>query len=82
MCSLNALNFIALIPSRSIRQMLATISGAEYYSSVSKTRKRVLFLRPPRNVNFGIFTSDDSGAVTAIKKCTKKRDARANLFFC
>ena len=35
-----ASNFIALIPSRSICRMLAIFSGAEFYKTVSKFRKR------------------------------------------
>ena len=32
-------NFIALIPTRSFRQMLANLSGVEFYKTVSKFRK-------------------------------------------
>ena len=33
-------NFIALIPSRSVRQTVANISGVEFLKTVSKFRKR------------------------------------------
>ena len=33
-------NFIALIPSRSVRQMVANFSGVEFLKTVSKFRKR------------------------------------------
>jgi len=39
-CVLAALNFIALIPSRSIYQMLANFSGVEFLRTVLKFRKR------------------------------------------
>ena len=46
---------------------------------VEEKKKKVVVLgsRPPQNVKF----SRRSYAVTA-KKCTKKRDARAELLFC
>ena len=79
-CSRAAMNLIALILSRSIRQMLA-IFWNEFQKSVSKLRKRkrefvVLCSRPPQNVK-----SRRICAVTA-KKCTKRRDALAELLFC
>ena len=33
-------NFIALIPSRSVRQMVANFSGVEFLKTVSKFRRR------------------------------------------
>ena len=44
-----------------------------------KKKYAVLCSRPPQNVKLGFFTSY-SRAVTG-KKCTKKRDARAELLF-
>ena len=35
-----ASNFIALIPCRSVRQMLAIFSGIEFFKTVSRIRKR------------------------------------------
>ena len=67
----------SLIPARSIRQMLAIFSGAEFYKTVSKFRKRkrkslscVHVLDKTSNKAL----SRCSRAATA-KKCTKKRDA-------
>ena len=61
---------IALIPSRSIRQMLANFSGLEVFKTVAKFRKRKnkALSRPRRGVT--------------AKKSTKMRDARAELLFC
>ena len=68
-----ASNFIALLLSRSNRQMLVIFSGVEFLKTVSKFRKRKrkslsCRSRPQQNMNLGIFTSlataVASGAVT------------------
>ena len=48
-------NFTAIIPSRSIRQMLAIFSGIEVQEKEKKFV--VLSLRPPLKVKLGIFTT-------------------------
>ena len=51
---------IVIIPTRSLCQMQANSSGAEFLSTISKFMKRMNFviasLRPLRNVKLGIFT--------------------------
>ena len=52
--------FIVIIPTRSLCQMQANSSGAEFLSTISKFMKRMNFviacLRPSQNVKLGIFT--------------------------
>ena len=55
-------NFIALIPSRSIRQMLAIffwIWNLKIFIKVQEKKTKVVVVcsRPPQNLKFGIFTS-------------------------
>ena len=55
-----ASNFIALIPYRSIRQMLANFGGVEFQRTVGEVKKKedvVLCLRPLQNVKLFNFTS-------------------------
>ena len=55
-----AWNVIALIPSRSICQMLANFSEVEFLKTIEvqeKKNKVVLCSRPLQNVKLGIFTS-------------------------
>ena len=80
-----ASNFIALIPSRSIRQMLTFFvlelnSKRLYRSSGKKKRKSSSCVHVLHKTWHQVF-SRRSRAVTA-KKCTKKPDARAELLFC
>ena len=76
--------FIGLIPSRSVRQMLANFSGVEFWRTVAKVTNRKRKSLPCVHVlpAWNTALSRDSHAKTA-KKCTKKkRDARVNLLFC
>ena len=72
-----ALQAIALIPSRLIRQMLANFFEVQFCITAQAKKKRfvVLCSRPRQHV-----LSRCSSATTA-KKCTKKLDARAKLLF-
>ena len=77
------------IPSRSIRQMLPISSGDKFLKTASKIRKRKtnslscvhFFTFPTKGIFAWAFSRRRSRAATA-KKCTKKRDARAESFFC
>ena len=83
-----ASNF-ALIPPRSIRQMLPISSGDKFWKTASKIRKRKtnslscvhFFTFPTKGIFAWAFSRRRSRAATA-KKCTKKRDARAESLFC
>ena len=80
---LAALNFMTLILSRLIRQMLANFfevdSKGLYQSSGKEKKVVVLCSRPRQNVKLGTFTlkSWNDG-----KEMYKKRDARAKLLYC
>ena len=72
-----------LIPTRSIRQMLAKFlelnSKTLYQSSGKEQESRCLRSRPGQNVKLGTFTG--CSRVATAKKCTEKRDARAKMLF-
>ena len=81
---LAALNFMTLILSRLIRQMLVNFFGIDSKGLYQRSGKEkesccLVFPSSSKNVKLGIFTC--SRATTA-KKCTKKRDARAKLWCC
>ena len=65
--------------------MQANFPGFDFLGTALKFRKRkkisssLVYARPQLNMKIGF--SRGSQAVTA-KKCTKKRDAHANLLFC
>ena len=80
-------NFFASIWNRSICQMQATFPGAEFlrtlFIHMFKQRKGkfvVVCPRPIKNVALGGFTSQWCTG-RQLEKCTKKRDARAELLF-
>ena len=78
-----ASNFIALIPSRSIRQMLAfflELSSKILYQSSGKEKESRYLVFTSSTKREIRELSHRSRAVTA-RKCAKKRDARAKLFF-
>ena len=73
-------NFIALIPSRSVRQMLAIFSGIEFLKTVSRIRKRKRKSVHAFHKTWNYACSRRSRAVTA-EKCSKKRDAVQSCCF-
>ena len=87
--NLRCFKLYRLIPSRSIRQMLPIFSGVEFLKTASKIRKRKskqlscvhFFMFSTKGKFAWAFSRRRSRAVT-VKKCTKRRDARAELLFC
>ena len=83
-----ASNF-TLIPPRSIRQMLPIFSGVEFLKTASKIRWKKtnllscvhFFTFPTKGIFAWPFSRRRSRAAT-VKKCTKKRDVRAESLFC
>ena len=84
---LAASNFIALIPSRSIRQILPFFFWSwilkDYIEVQQKEKKFVVLCSATSSTKGDIryIFSRRSRAVTA-KKCTKKHDAGAESLFC
>ena len=81
---LAALNFMTLILPRLIRQMLVNFFGVDskgLYQRSGKEKESCCVVLPSssKNVKLGNFTCSRA---TIAKKCTKKRDARAKLWFC
>ena len=64
--------------------MLATSFGVEFSRTVSKFRKRIrsCCLEFPSSTKREIWHFNVVVVKTTDKKCTKKRDARAKLWFC
>ena len=82
-----ASNFIELIPSRSIRPILAIFFWSwilKDFLEVQEKKKEVTVLRsrPTQNVKLEFFMWQSCSGGKEIYKCTKKRDARAELLFC
>ena len=84
-----ASNFIALIPSRLIRRMLANVLelNPKGFYQISRKKKKIVakngcvadYLVLDKTWNKA---GTRCGRATTAKKCTKKRDARAKLLFC
>ena len=79
-------NFIDPFQFHLICQMLAKFSGVECERTVSKFRKRkrtfLCFVHLLHKAGMWNWEHSCCNRATATKKCTKKRDARANLLFC